>query len=210
MVPKERRHSVEFKPLPCYKGHGEGKTYSHFAPLFHESDDSGLYTVAGVMLFVRFLIDVSRQTVQNEFQVFPATLVSIGVDEIERRAAEGPLGDEDSRILGVIGRRLSKITRQADKAGRYGRHFTVLLTRTMAFQVRDFYAPRTTEYLQEVAASEGLETTFSFGVASLTEHAILDTDDMFRKSVRALEEAKEQGPGSVVIYDFRTMPLETD
>ena len=209
-MPKERRHSVEFKPLPCYEGHGSGKTYSHFTSLFHESDDSGLYTIAGVMLFVRFLIDVTRQTFHNEFQVFPATLVSIAVDEIERRAGEGQLGDEDSRILTVIGRKLSKITRQADKAGRYGRHFTVLLTRTMALQVRDFYAPRTTEYLQDVAASEGLETTFSFGVASLTEHAIRDTDDMFRKSVKALEEAKKQGPGSLVIYDFRTMPLEND
>lgn len=209
-MPKERRHSVEFKPLPCYEGHGSGKTYSHFTSLFHESDDSGLYTIAGVMLFVRFLIDVTRQTFHNEFQVFPATLVSIAVDEIERRAVEGQLGDEDSRILTVIGRKLSKITRQADKAGRYGRHFTVLLTRTMALQVRDFYAPRTTEYLQDVAASEGLETTFSFGVASLTEHAIRDTDDMFRKSVKALEEAKKQGPGSLVIYDFRTMPLEND
>ena len=209
-MPKERRHSVEFKPLPCYEGHGSGETYSHFASLFHESDDSGLYTIAGVMLFVRFLIDVTRQTFHNEFQVFPATLVSIAVDEIERRAAEGPLGEEDSRILAAIGGKLGKITRQADKAGRYGRHFMVLLTRTMALQVRDFYAPRTTEYLQEVAASEGLETTFSFGVASLTEHAIRDTDDMFRKSVKALEEAKKEGPGSLVIYDFRTMPLETD
>ena len=66
------------------------------------------------------------------------------------------------------------------------------------------------EYLQEVAASEGLETNFSFGVTSLTEHAIRDTDDMFRKSVKALEEAKKEGPGSLVIYDFRTMPLEAD
>ena len=162
------------------------------------------------MLFVRFLIDVTRQTFHNEFQVFPATLVSIAVDEIERRAAEGPLGDEDSRILGLIGRKLSRVTRQADKAGRYGRQFVVLLTRTMAIQVRDFYASRTTESLQEVAVSEGFETTFSFGVASLTEHAIQNTEDMFRKSVRALEEAKKQGPGSLVIYDFRTMPLETD
>ncbi len=210
MVPQDRRHSVEFHPLPCYEGHGEGNTYRQFSSVFHASDDSTLYTLAGVMLFVRFLIDVSRQTVQNEFQVFPATLVSIAVDEIERRATEGSLGDEESRLLGVIGRRLSIVTRQADKAGRYGRHFVVLLTRTMALQVRDFYAPRTTDYLQEVAASEGLETTFSFGVASLTEHAIRDTDDMFRKSVRALEEARKKGPGSLVLYDFRTMPLETD
>ena len=210
MAPQDRRHSVEFHPLPCYEGHGEGNTYRQFSSIFHASDDNTLYTLAGVMLFVRFLIDVSRQTVQNEYQTFPATLVSIAVDEIERRAAEGPLGDEEARILGLIGQKLSIVTRQADKAGRYGRHFVVLLTRTMAFQVRDFYAPRTTEYLQEVAASEGLETTFSFGVASLTEHAIRDTDDMFRKSVRALEEAKKQGPGSLVLYDFRTMPLDTD
>ena len=211
MVPDEdRRRSVEFMPLPCYEGHGEGKTYSQFASLFHASDDSDLYTLGGVMLFVRFLIDVARQTVKNELQVFPATLVSIAVDEIERRAAEGQLGDEDSRTLGVIGQKLSEITREADKAGRHGRQFVVLLTRTMAIQVRDFYAPRTTEYLQEAAASEGLDTTFSFGVASLTEHAIRNTEDMFRKSVRALEEAKKQGPGSVVMYDFQTMPLEND
>ena len=84
----------------------------------------------------------------------------------------------------------------------------MLLTRTMAYSVRDHYAPRTAEHLREVAAAEGMSTTFSFGVASLTEHAIRDTDDMFRKSVRALEEAKKEGPGSLVIYDFRTMPLD--
>ena len=205
---EDRRRPVEFKPLTSYEGHGKGATYKDLAPLFHASDDTGLYTLAGVMLFVRFLIDVSRQTVANEFHVFPAALVSISVDEIENRAAKGPLSDEDSKVLHSIGVELSRITRQADKAGRHGRRFAVLLTRTMAYQVREFYASRTSESLQDAAKEEGMTTTFSFGVASLTEHAIHDTDDMFRKSAKALEVARQQGPGSLVLYDFRTMPLD--
>ncbi len=207
---KERRRSVEFQPLTSYEGHGKGETYKDLAPLFHAPDNTGLFTLAGVMLFVRFLIDVSRQTVANEFQVFPATLVSISVDEIENRAAKGSLSDEDSKVLHSIGQQLSRITRQADKAGRHGTRFIVLLTRTMAYQVREFYGPRTSDLLQDAAKEEGMTTTFSFGVASLTEHSIRDTDDMFRKSAKALEVARQQGPGSLVLYDFRTMPLDGD
>ncbi len=207
---KERRRSVEFQPLTSYEGHGKGATYKDLAPLFHAPDNTGLFTLAGVMLFVRFLIDVSRQTVANEFQVFPATLVSISVDEIEKRAAEGPMSDEDSKILHSIGVALSRITRQADKAGRHGSRFVVLLTRTMAYQVREFYGPRTSELLQDAAKEGGMTTTFSFGVASLTEHSIRDTDDMFRKSSKALAVAMQQGPGSLVLYDFRTMPLDDE
>ncbi len=207
---KERRRPAEFQPLTSYEGHGKGDTYKDLAPLFHAPDNTGLFTLAGVMLFVRFLIDVSRQTVANEFQVFPATLVSISADEIENRAAKGPLSDEDQAILHRIGVELSRITRQADKAGRHGRRFIVLLTRTMAYQVREFYAPRTGELLQDAAKEEGMTTTFSFGVAILTEHAIRDTDDMFRKSAKALDVARQQGPGSLALYDFRTMPLDDE
>ncbi len=207
---KERRQSSGFEPLSSYEGHGRGNSYKHFAPLFHDDDETGLYTPAGVMLFVRFLIDLSRQTVANEFMVFPAVLVSISVDEIERRVAAGPLDEESTVVLRAIGAELNRTTRQADKAGRNGTGFTVLLTRTMAYQVREYYEPRTAQYLGAVAEANGLATTFSFGVSSLTEHFIRDTDDMFRKSLRALDEAKKQGPGSVVIYDFRTMPLEDD
>ena len=207
---EDRRQPVESQPLTSYEGHGKGATYKDLAPLFHASDNTGLFTLAGVMLFVRFLIDVSRQTVANEFQVFPATLVSISVDEIENRADKGPLSDEDLKVLHCIGVQLSRMTRQADKAGRHGSRFIVLLTRTMAYQVREFYGPRTGELLQDAAKEEGMTTTFSFGVASLTEHSIRDTDDMFRKSAKALDVARQRGPGSLVLYDFRTMPLDDE
>lgn len=181
----------------------------------HE-DGSGLFTVPAIMLFVRFLIDVSQQTSVNEFQVFPACLVTLTVDEVERRAAQGPLGSDAITLLGAVAETLVRTTRRADKAGRLDeRTFVLLLTRTTARSVRDHYVVRISDYLRAASAEAGVTTGFSFGIASLTEHVIRDPDDLLRKSLRALQAAErreetavERGPAVAAMYDVRTMPLD--
>lgn len=60
-----------------------------------------------------------------------------------------------------------------------------------------------------------MPTNFCFGIASLTEHLITDTDDMLRKSLRALTcaqqrepDAIEEGSATLAVFGFRTMSLE--
>ncbi|MFQ6045541.1 MAG: hypothetical protein ACE5PT_04160 [Gemmatimonadales bacterium] len=202
-------------PLTAYRGHGSGDTYAHYERLFQHNDGTGLYTLPGIMQFVTFLIDVSQQTGVNEFQVFPACLVTMSVDEIERAVAEGGDPEKAFKLLNVVGTTVAKLTRRADRAGRFDHTFTLLLTRAMARSVREHYVRRTAERLREVTQEAGMATNFCFGVASLTEHLVTDTDDMLRKSLRALRcaqrrepEAVELGPATVAVFDFRTMSLD--
>ncbi len=212
---KDRR-SAELALLTSYEGHGTGETYRQYEGLFQHDDDTGLYTLPAIMQFVRFLVDVSWQTSVNEFQIFPACLVTMTVDRVEKAVAAGAPDDETLRLFDVVGRELSARTRRADRAGRFERTFALLLTRTMAQRARDFYVERTSTHLSEVAKKAGSRTAFCFGIASLTEHVITDPDDMLLKSLRALRAAQgreqlavRRGPATAAIYDFRSMPLDT-
>ncbi|MGD2136091.1 MAG: hypothetical protein PVF27_08025 [Gemmatimonadales bacterium] len=211
---KDRR-STETQPLRSWEATDEPVTYHGYEDQFRHEDGTGLFKLQGVLLFVKFLIDVSQQTSINEFQVFPACLVSISTDRIEKQAAAGSLDEGSQRLVHALGTALADRTRQADKAGRSDRTFTVLLARTMARNVREHYVPRIAEQLHRVAKDAGVETAFAFGIASLTEHLVTDPDDMLAKSLRALEaaqqrepEAMRRGPATVAVYDFRTMPLD--
>ena len=73
------------------------------------------------------------------------------------------------------------------------------------------------EYLRAMSEVVGTPTTFSVGVASLTEHVVRSADDLLAKSERALRAAQERAEGSVMkgfasvaVYDFRTMPLDDE
>jgi hypothetical protein len=212
---KERR-SAELALLTSYEGHGTGETYSQYGAPFQHDDDTGLYTLPTIMQFVKFLVDLSRQTSVNEFQIFPACLVTMTVNRVENAVAGGTPGDEPFPLLEVVGRELSARTRQADRVGRFERTFALLLTRTMAQRARDHYVDRTSGYLSEVAKQAGTPTAFCFGIASLTEHVIRDPDDMLLKSLRALKAAQgreeyafRRGAATVAVYDLRSMPLDS-
>jgi len=212
---KERR-SAELALLTSYEGHGTGETYRQYEGLFQHDDDTGLYTLPTIMQFVKFLVDVSRQTSVNEFQIFPACLVTMSVNRVEKAVADGTPADDTLPLLDVIGRELSVRTRQADRAGRFEHTFALLLTRTMAQRARDHYVDRTSGYLSEAAKQAGIPSAFCFGIASLTEHVIRDPDDMLMKSLRALKAAQgreqhaiRRGAATVAVYDLRSMPLDT-
>ncbi len=212
---KDRR-SVEFALLTSYEGHGTGETYRQYESLFQHDDDTGLYTLPAIMQFVKFLVDVSAQTSVNEFQIFPACLVTMTVDHVEQAVASGTPGDDALHLLSVLGKELSARTRQADRAGRFERTFALLLTRTMAQRARDHFVDRTSGYLSEVARHAGTPTDFCFGIASLTEHVIRNPDDMLMKSLRALRAAQgleqyafRRDAATAAIYDLRSMPLDT-
>ncbi len=211
-APRDRR-STEIEPLPVYEGHGTGETYREYERFFQHNDGTALYTLPGVMQFVKFLVDVSRQTSVNEYQVFPACLIAMTVDRVEKAVANGTADDKTYELLHVVGKELSAKTRQADKAGRFDRTFVILLTRTVARPVRDHYLPRMADHLKTAAKAAGHATAFSFGVASLTEHLIRDPDDLLRKALRALQAAQRReqdavrrGAATAAAYDFRTMP----
>ena len=211
---KDRR-SAELTPLTSYEGHGTGETYRQYERLFQHDDDTGLYTLPALMQLVKFLVDVSMQTSVNEFQVFPACFATMTIDRVEKAVAVSTADDDTLHLLHVIGKELSARTRQADRAGRFERTLAVLLTRTMARNVRDHYVDRMSGYLREVAEEAGTPTAFCFGIASLTEHVIRHPDDMLMKSLRALRAAQEReryavrrGTATAAVYDSRSMPLE--
>ncbi len=97
-------------------------------------------------------------------------------------------------------------TRSADRIGVAGNIFLLLLRRTLAKNVHDTYAPRLAQTVTEAIRAAGLEARLSIGITRLVEHAARSPDDMVRKAMRALEEARKD-PGSAVVYDFRVMPL---
>jgi len=216
MVHREERRVAEAQRLTSWAlPQDEPTSYEGYEQRFRYDDGTGLFKLPGVLLFVKFLIDVSHQTSVNEFQVFPACLVSISVDIIEHLTDDHMLASDAVELFLAVGKELVQRTRRADKAGRTDRTFVVLLTRTMARSARDHYVPRMAELLHGAAKKHGVETTFSFGIASLTEHLVTDPDDMLAKSQRALEAAQEgvelaveRGPARVATYDFRTMPIE--
>lgn len=216
MVQREERRYAEPQRLTSWTlPQEEPESYEGYERRFRYDDGTDLFKPAGVLLFVKFLIDVSHQTSVNEFQVFPACLVSISIDHIEHLADDHSLAGDAVGLFVAVGKELARHTRKADKAGRTDRTFLVLLTRTMARTARDHYVPRMAEILHAAAKEEGIETTFSFGIASLTEHLVTDPDDMLAKSQRALEAAQEgteqtmeRGPARVAVYDFRSMPIE--
>jgi len=77
------------------------------------------------------------------------------------------------------------------------------LRRTLSKKARDFYVPNARKVIAEAC---GKSTSFCAGISSLTEHMVKGADDMITKGLSALAVARKQGPGSTVVYDFRTMP----
>jgi hypothetical protein len=189
------RRSTELKPLP--KTYRAGERRSTRGAVQLRDPETGFYTRPALAEFIQYEIDGSAQTMLNELYVTPLCLAAVHV--------EGSGGSAEERFM-AAGEAVRKLTRVADRVARDEDVFLLLLRRTLAKNVQEFYAPRLAETINDALKEMGGEAVLSLGIASLVEHLVRDPDDMVRKAVRALEEARK-APGSYVIYDFRAMPL---
>jgi GGDEF domain-containing protein len=191
------RRAAELKPLPkSYKGTGEQKIVKGTVRL--RDPETGFYTRPALAEFIQYEIDGSAQTMMNELYVTPLCLAAV--------AFEGTGGSAEERFM-TVGEAIRKLTRASDRVARDGDVFLLLLRRTLAKNVQEHYAGRLAETVNDALKDMGGAATLSLGVSSLVEHLVRDPEDMVRKAMRALEEARKE-PGSCVIYDFRVMPLD--
>jgi hypothetical protein len=192
----ERRTSELREPLPeTYRGPGDRRSQAAAGPIRLFDAETGFYTRPALAEFIQYEIDGSAQTMRNELYVTPLCLVAV--------ALEGTPGAQ----LQAVSEAVRKLTRVADRVARDGDHLLLLLRRTLAANVREHYAPRLVETVNDALRETGAAAKLSVGISSLVEHLVRDPDDMIKKAMRALEEARKD-PGSFVIYDFRVMPLK--
>jgi hypothetical protein len=199
----ERRSADLRAPLPkTYKGPGESGGQAAKGPVRLLDPDTGFYTRAALAAFIQYEIDGSAQTMRNELYVTPLCLAAVAFEGGTGTKAEG-----ERRGLEVLGDAVRKLTRVADRVAIDEWCFLLLLRRTLAKSVLEHYAPRLVETVNESLKETEATGKLSVGISSLVEHLARDPEDMIRKAMRALEEARKK-PGSFVIYDFRVMPLE--
>jgi len=160
-------------------------------------DAAGFHTMDAVREFIQYDLDGGAQTEWNERFVMPLCMAVIGVDSLATLPNEGAR----NRHLAAVGDALRKVTRRSDRVARVEDDYIVLLRRTLAKRAHDFYVAN----VRKTLADCGVEATVSFGITSLTEHMVTGAEDMIKKAYTALQAARKQGPGSVVVYDFRTM-----
>lgn len=201
----DRRSSGLTAKLPdTYVGPGKTRVSIGGTPLQLYDGRTGFFTLPVLTEFIQYEIDGYFQTETNERFVTPLCVVAIGIDELPK------CRDEEKRtaLFDRVAADVAKVTRAADRLSRRDTELVALLRRTLARNVREFYAPRVSRFVTESAKEKGYPTTLSFGVASLTEHLVRNPDDMLAKAFRALEAAREKGPGSVALFDFREMELK--
>lgn len=167
---------------------------------------TGFFTLPVLVEFLRYDIDGYAQTLANERFITPLCVVAIGVDTLPTVEDE----TEREQLLRMVAGTVQRATRTADRLARHGDELLVLLRRTLSANVRDFYAPRLRAMLAEVSADIPSTPTVSLGVVSLSEHVVRNPGDMIAKALRALEAARQLGPGSLAVYDLREMPIDTD
>jgi len=193
---KDRR-AAELKPLPrTYKGTGERA--SGLGTVRLRDPETGLYTPTALAEFIQYEIDGSAQTMLNDLYVTPLCLAAV--------AFEGTGGSAEERFM-TVGEAIRRLTRTSDRVARDDDVFLLLLRRTLAKNVQEHYAPRLAETVNDALREMGATATLSVGISSLVEHLARDPEDMVRKAMRALDEARKE-PGSFVIYDFRVMPID--
>jgi GGDEF domain-containing protein len=136
----------------------------------------------------------------NERFVTPVCAVAIAVDALSAT----PKASRDA-LMEVTSQAIKRVTRRADRLARDGDEFVTLLRRTLAKSARTHYAPKLAATVAEATREAGTPTTLSFGIASLTEHLVLDPDDMIHKALVALQFARKQGAGTALVFDLREM-----
>jgi len=201
---RERRSGDMIAPLPReYRGMGKRRSSPGAqAPLLFDRA-TGYFTLPVLAEFIQYEIDGYAQMLANEHFITPMCLAAIGIDALNDIEDE----EEHAQLLQVVGDDIHRITRAADRLARHETEFFALLRRTLSRNVREFYAPRIAELVAESSHKIDLPTTVCIGVASISEHLVRDPNDMIAKARRALEAARESGPGSVEVYDHRAMPL---
>lgn len=162
-------------------------------------DAAGFHTMDAIREFIQYDLDGGAQTEWNERFVTPLCIAAISVDGLAQLADESVR----NRLQALVGDTLKKLTRRADRLAKSGDEFVVLLRRTLSKKAHDFYAPNARKAIAE-ACGEG--TSICIGISSLTEHLVKGADDMLKKAMSALAAARKLGPGSTMVYDFRTMP----
>lgn len=196
---KERRKPPAPEPLPAGFAEVAGKRERRNSGPVRDPA-TGLYTMTALQEFIRYEIDGGSQTERNERFVTPVCAVAISLD-----ALAGAGEAERARLLDVVIEAMSRITRRADRMARENDVFIALLRRTLAKRAREHYAPNMARLVGEAAREAGCPTTLSFGIASLTEHLVRNPEDMLKKAFAALAAARREGPGSIVIYDLRSV-----
>ena len=204
---RDKRSALAPVALRAYEGGGSSAPRIGASP-FKLKDGSGLYSTDALAEFLQYEFDGSFQTDINEYWVRPFCLVSVCLDGITALKEKDP-GKARSVLLAVSAA-FTKVTRKSDRAARFVADLGALLRRTDPKSVRQFYVPRVKEPLAAAARDAGLPTTLSFGIAGHPDAAVRGVEDIFLKTVFAVEEAKKRGPGSVVIYDPKTMPATID
>ena len=194
---KERRKTPPSGPIPA-----PSRAPRLTVPVVIEVRDprTGLYSLEAIREFIRYEIDGGAQTEVNERFVTPVCAVAIAVDAL----AATPKASRDA-LMEVTGQAIKQITRRADRLARDGDEFVALLRRTLAKSARTHYAPNVAAAVADATREAGTPTTLSFGIASLTEHLVRDPDDMISKALTALQFARKQGAGSVLVFDLREM-----
>ena len=200
MAFKRRSH---LKPEPLGKEFKAPEQLSP-PPALLRDPKTGFYTMLTIGEFILYEIDGGAQTEQHERFVTPLCVAAISLDALPSLTNDEARG----RLVEVVGEAMRKVTRRADRLARSGNDFVVLLRRTMAARARDYYAPHVRSVVAEACKEVKTPTTLSLGIASLTEHLVREPADLIKKAFAALEAAKKLGPGSVVVYDFRTMPYD--
>ena len=163
---------------------------------------TGFYTMPALYEFLRYEIDGGQQTETNERFVMPICIAAIGIDGLPAL----PDDEKRGRMVEAVGEALRQMTRQSDRLARSGNDFVALLRRTLAARARDHYGPHVRDWVAAAAGKAGIPVSLSVGVSSLTEHLVKGPEDMVTKAFTALAAARKQGPGRVVVYDFRIMP----
>jgi len=199
----ERRSADLREPLPeTYRGPGDRRSQPDKGPIRLFDADTGFYTWPALAEFIQYEIDGSAQTMRNELYVTPLCLAAVAFDG----TSGAPGKQERAKAVEIVSDAVRKLTRVADRVARDEDRFLLLLRRTLAKNVHDHYAPRLAETVNDALRETGATGKLSVGISSLVEHLVRDPDDMIKKAMRALEEARKN-PGSFVIYDFRVMPL---
>src|SRR5262249_44209943 len=145
--------------------------------------------------------DGGSQTELNERFVTPVCAVAIGIDALPSL----PTDDARAELADRAGEALQRITRRADRLARPQNDFVSPMRRTRAGRARGFYAVHVSAAVGEAMKETGTPTALSSGIASLTEHLVRAPEDMVRKALAALDLARQAGPGTVKVYDLRTM-----
>ena len=203
----DKRSPLAPVALRSYEG-GKSSAPSGGPNPFKLKDGSGLYGTDALAEFLQYEFDGSFQTDINEYWVRPFCLVSVCLDGLARLKESDPANARS--VLLAVSTAFSKITRRSDRAARFVADLGALLRRTDPKSVTRHYVPRIKEPLAAAARDSGLPTTLSFGIAGHPEAAVRGVEDIFLKTVYAVEEAKKLGPGSVVVYDPKTMPATID